>query len=307
MNPPVGQYVDMTVTQRDDAARSERTGETGRGASRRAFLRAGGVAGVGLAAGSASGATERALTATQSDDQRWGSYQFDAANTGYAPENTGPVTNVGEKWRDSGEYDFTNGAPVVADGTVYKIRTDGIAAYDAADGTEQWHVEYRGGVSGSPTVADGTVYAPSAEGGVYALDAGDGTEQWFFATVDDGREQVSSVWVSSRVGVGALRDLGGTRAGDQSSYRPSARPECPDRIPRPAVSTASVEARSRTRHSASRDARRPAGRPGGSCPLRSLSGWCPLARTLGDCPVSAVSAPRTATNATLVERRPARH
>jgi outer membrane protein assembly factor BamB len=190
----------MRVTDRDDASEaaiaengttegaidgSDDTEPTIR-TSRRALLRAGGVAGAGAMIQPARSAHREGATADQTGEETWPTYQYDAANTGHAPDSTGPVSNVGEKWRDSGGYDFHDTSAAVGDGTVYKLRRDGIAAFDTETGTEQWYREFNTHFTiGSPTVADGTVYVPTDEGGFYALDAGDGSEQFFFSTTED--------------------------------------------------------------------------------------------------------------------------
>ena len=148
------------------------------GRTRRRFLRstAGTVLGAGLLARTES------VTATQQSAEQWTQFGYDTANTGHAPENTGPSGDIREQWA----FQTGNGVgspPVVADGTVYVGSDDeNVYALDAQDGSEQWAFQTGGIVWSSPAVADGTVYIGSDDDTVYALDASDGSQQWAFQT-----------------------------------------------------------------------------------------------------------------------------
>lgn len=77
-------------------------------------------------------------TARGATGESWPQFSNDAANTGHAPENTGPVADVSEQWR----FETGDTSPVVMDGTVYVGGEDGkIYALDASDGTEEWRFE----------------------------------------------------------------------------------------------------------------------------------------------------------------------
>ena len=119
-------------------------------------------------------------TAGQSGES-WAQFGYDAANTGHAPDNTGPVAGIERQWR------FETGgvvpSPAIANGTVYVGSQDNnVYAIDAADGTEQWRFETENSVFSSPAIQNGTVYVGGADSNVYALDAANGTEQWRFET-----------------------------------------------------------------------------------------------------------------------------
>jgi len=120
--------------------------------------------------------------AAQQAGEGWRQFGYDAANTGHAPTNTGPVADIRQQWRyETG--DWVDSSPAVANGTVYVGSDDGnVYALDAGDGTEQWRYETGGPVDSSPAVADGTVYVRGGDDDVYALDATDGSEQWRYGT-----------------------------------------------------------------------------------------------------------------------------
>jgi len=120
----------------DAKAGSGSTDQRVPGTSRRTFLKGGGsLAGVGLTARPAVASADRTSSATQADSDTWSNFQYDAANTGHAPNNTGPIANVGEKWRDSGEYQFHLSQAAVTDGTIYfELVTETDGRYESAPG-----------------------------------------------------------------------------------------------------------------------------------------------------------------------------
>jgi outer membrane protein assembly factor BamB len=77
-------------------------------------------------------------------------------------------------------------APVVGNGTLYVVDTDGaVNAFDAATGARRWtyqlevNKDLRDAIfGGGATYSDGKVYATSGSGDVVALDAATGAQQW---------------------------------------------------------------------------------------------------------------------------------
>lgn len=144
-------------------------------------------------------------------------YHYDAANTGYNPDATGPTTSPEVAWRYS-TCEPADGAVIVADG---RVLTDG-RTYDGRTGdrfgaiwsgrghtgaaagdtlfvsdrdlharnldthARRWTFETDGSmdVLGPPTVAGGTVFVPGTlqDPTLYAVDASEGTERWRFGT-----------------------------------------------------------------------------------------------------------------------------
>lgn len=90
----------------------------------------------------------------------------------YAIESDGT-----ENWRfeTDDEYEI-RGSPAVADGTVY-VGNATLYALDATDGAVQWR-SHRVSPIWSPAVVDDTVVVGTNSAGVAALDAADGTERW---------------------------------------------------------------------------------------------------------------------------------
>ncbi|WP_251344359.1 PQQ-binding-like beta-propeller repeat protein [Haloplanus halophilus] len=142
-------------------------------ATRRGVLRTVGVMGVGGTLLSETGRPARAQSG-----EAWRQFGYDDANTGHAPDNTGPTDGVGPRWTfETGGQ--VSSSPAVVDGTVYVGSNDrNVYALSAADGTERWRFETDGWVRGGPTVVDDTVYVGNLSGSVYALSASDGTERW---------------------------------------------------------------------------------------------------------------------------------
>lgn len=175
-------------------------------ATRREFLSVciGGVVGV-------SGCTTRfqesgTETPTFQSDP-WSMVHFDAQNTGYAPDATGPRKSVSEQWSQftSSVMQVDSSSPVLANGRVFTGRsTDGAAlkAYSAADGTELWG--FGSGVTNStPAVAGESVYF-GHDGVIYALDVATGSVEW---SVETGGSLMTSVTVHD----GTVYTAGGWR------------------------------------------------------------------------------------------------
>ncbi len=136
------------------------------------------------------------------DAEEWRQFGYDDANTGNAPNNTGPVADIDQQWEfQTGDRVWS--PPVVADGTVYVGSDDGnVYALDATDGAQQWQFQTDPSVRSPPAIADGTVYVGSHDDNVYALDTADGTEQWQFQTGADVRSSPAvadgTVYVGSK-------------------------------------------------------------------------------------------------------------
>ncbi len=153
------------------------------GLSRRDVLRATGIGVLGWSV--LSGAT--APISGQTAAEEWSQFRYDNANTGHAPENTGPVTNIERELLFETDGNSEEGgaewsSPAVVDGTVYTGSWDNnLYTLDADDGTEQWSYDTGFHLSSSPVVVNNTVYVGDY-GGVVAVSANDGTERWKIGT-----------------------------------------------------------------------------------------------------------------------------
>jgi outer membrane protein assembly factor BamB len=160
----------------DDNPGNDATADTGSGLSRRQTLGALGLGVVGVVTGGAWLASAQLGSGGQSTDVP--TYQYDAANTGYAPGLSGPTSGVTAEWTFGTDGPVIS-SPAVVDGTVYVGSEDNsIYALGADTGDQQWSVETDERVTSSPAVVDGTVYIRNWEGNTYALDAADGTRRW---------------------------------------------------------------------------------------------------------------------------------
>jgi len=115
------------------------------------------------------------------DPTSWPQFGYDAGNTGYAPDATGPSTSPTIAWRFDGETPTMNASPVVVDGTVYAPGSGDpgyVHAVDAESGEEEWEFEPAGYASSAPAVVDGTVFLGTWGKRVYALDAATGEVEW---------------------------------------------------------------------------------------------------------------------------------
>ncbi len=116
----------------------------------------------------------------------WPQFSADAANTGYRPEETGPVEGAVPRWRfDSG--DLVVSSPAIANGRVFftgYLEPGHLWAIDASGGTELWRQRVPGvDHIGAPAVAGDHVYVPTwnradNRNQLYAIDAAGGGFVW---------------------------------------------------------------------------------------------------------------------------------
>ena len=113
--------------------------------------------------------------------EEWRQFGYDDANTGHAPDNTGPVGDITQQWHFP-EVAALESSPTVDGDTVYFGTVIGVAALSAADGSVGWQTRLSTTVETKPVLANGILYVGGDDGFVYALDVSDGTEQWRFDT-----------------------------------------------------------------------------------------------------------------------------
>lgn len=120
----------------------------------------------------------------------WPSAGRDAGNTGFLDQSV-PSSFV-EDWATTGDPDATFVAsPIVVSDTVYVGIEDGLVAYDAQRGLNEWSVGLDGATAATPAAADGSVFVPQDGDGAWftpggatdharlvAVHAGTGDRQW---------------------------------------------------------------------------------------------------------------------------------
>lgn len=148
--------------------------------SRRTTLKTliGGVVGGRTLPALVDGATT--VTTTTSD---WPTFQYDAANSGFHPDTTGPKEDVGIRWKqtltETGNWVLREG-PAIANETIYVgDSSQNVYALDRASGEQQWKFETTGSMASTPAVVDERVFF-ATEGEFHALDASTGNELWSF-------------------------------------------------------------------------------------------------------------------------------
>ncbi|WP_435333119.1 PQQ-binding-like beta-propeller repeat protein [Haloarchaeobius sp. TZWWS8] len=101
-------------------------------------------------------------------------FGYDAQNTGYVPEVSGPTGRVEIVWRGP----RTDGPPVVDEGDVYVGGRDG-TLYALRDGTVRWKADIGGDTNAesSPVVTDDLVVMPGIDGYVRGFSK-DGEQEW---------------------------------------------------------------------------------------------------------------------------------
>lgn len=180
---------------------------------------AGCVFGFGGESGCSDGRTMHETDVALSQTAGWPTYQYDARNSGYNPDASGP-TDAELAWRYSacteaesgvvvsggdayagglavdgqtgrsrgGEWHGHMSTPTVADGTLYMGASD-LEARDATTGETEWtfQTDTDAGSLPAPKVSSGTVYVPGSidDSTLYAVDADTGTERWRFGVETD--------------------------------------------------------------------------------------------------------------------------
>ena len=136
----------------------------------------------------------KARSTQQQSSESWPQYQFDSANTGYAPNNT-PITSQPSKRWSIRLPAGANGTPVENDGAVYITATDDVYKISAKDGLEQWQKSVDADAYGAPRVHGDSVYVGTRSGSIYKFSKTDGTEQW--VKTDLGQGYLTSPAVSA--------------------------------------------------------------------------------------------------------------
>ncbi len=130
----------------------------------------------------------------------WPMFRFDAANTGYNPDSTGP-SELALVWQYNLGLNIKSSAAVVS-GKCYVGCDNGyLYCLDANDGSLVWKYQTGGAVRSSPAVVGGKVYFGSFDNNVYCLDANSGSLVWKYTagywvlsspTVTDGKVFITS-------------------------------------------------------------------------------------------------------------------
>jgi len=85
------------------------------------------------------------------------------------------------RWKHDLGIHLPQTAPVVADGTAYLARQDGLRAWHAGTGKLRWRVptpDRKTALTHGPVVADRTVYLAGPDALLYAFEAGTGKQRW---------------------------------------------------------------------------------------------------------------------------------
>jgi len=115
-------------------------------------------------------------------------YRYNAANTGYSPDESGPAEGGSVRWDFRGGEDTVYTTPAVVDGTVYVVGGNPgqydefnaeVLPIDAESGQQQWVYDPEVYWGTSPAVVDNTVYVGGED--LYALDATEASRQWTYS------------------------------------------------------------------------------------------------------------------------------
>lgn len=115
------------------------------------------------------------------DGDGWPMFGHDAANTGHAPNGSGPLQGVNERWRRDIEDTPKVRTVSVVNNMVFVSTENSVLALDARNGDEIWESPINNGVTTSPSVVNATVYVGGKDSGkVYALESLSGRNIWEF-------------------------------------------------------------------------------------------------------------------------------
>ncbi|KAA9396552.1 hypothetical protein Har1130_18045 [Haloarcula sp. CBA1130] len=131
---------------------------------------------------------DQATAATTTSD--WPMFQYDAANSGFHPDATGPKQDVGVRWsrimtspegQPETSRSIIDPGPVISNGTVYIGDSEGyMYALDRLSGDQQWEFKTNGSVTSTAAVQEGRVFFLAEDDFLYAVDTSSGDELWKF-------------------------------------------------------------------------------------------------------------------------------
>jgi outer membrane protein assembly factor BamB len=179
------------------------------------------LSGLGLAAAAGT------VTAQETEyEESWPQYRYNSTNTGHAPNNTGPLDDIGVEWEtslvDPENIDLTSVYPVVTENNVCVTTENGeVAVLDRVDGSILWRKQPDADrIWAKPTISGGTVYCGTMGGnnrsgggitvkggGVYAFDLETGDEVWsksFESSVNSGVKVLEGTLYCCVLGTGIL-------------------------------------------------------------------------------------------------------
>jgi outer membrane protein assembly factor BamB len=119
----------------------------------------------------------------------WHGFHFDGTNNRINPYETilgsGNVSQLTNRWTATTTGTIES-SPAVVDGVVYVGTGTGLAAIDAATGTELWSATTAKAVRTAPEVSHGMVYVGDYGSRVYAFDAATAALRWMFVSRGSG-------------------------------------------------------------------------------------------------------------------------
>lgn len=107
-------------------------------------------------------------------------YRVDVAHSGHAPDRTGPVDGVTEKWVVEIPDAFRS-TPAVTNGTVFACDGTKLRRFGSAEGVKRGTQE-TGPLNSSPAVVDGTAYVGGGNWVLYALQPDSLLQGWHYGT-----------------------------------------------------------------------------------------------------------------------------
>ena len=148
----------------------------------------------------------------------WRTFQYDATNRGFAPDDIGPSKPTPEiQWRvQTGGAIYS--APAVINDAYFGTENGCVFAVDAEDGTPDWARQLTAPVTTTPTVEHDTVYVGTEDGLVIALAAGGSIRwyQWIEGPVSSPTFAEDTVYITGGDGIHAFD----ARTGDELWHNP---------------------------------------------------------------------------------------
>ena len=130
------------------------------------------------------------------DGSDWPTFGADHANTGHAPDASGPTADARVAWQFDAGSPAPTASPVVVGDAVFTGGSgpDGsLYALDAESGDRHWAFDTRGGVTHAPAFADGVIFVGTDDRRFHAVDARTGEERWTTALGRDLRDSSPTV------------------------------------------------------------------------------------------------------------------
>jgi outer membrane protein assembly factor BamB len=135
-----------------------------------------------------------------SASQNWTMYRFNAAHTGYTPDQA-PIAVPSQLWNFTINPDssFVPSPVVLVNDRLFVGSANGVYCFDAATGAQKWRSLSSDFAASTPAVSNERAFAAATDGYLYCFGADSGAELWRFSTTPQSAPASSPTVVGDHV------------------------------------------------------------------------------------------------------------